>query len=393
MGGLVGAGDGHHGWLKWCLVAALASFLAGCGADAERPAGERPAPVEVVPVQTGMISDIRQLSGSLRASSDFTVSAKVAGRVAMLRADLSDVVEDGGLLGQIDPEPYELALREALGELAVAEANRRAAEARAELAGRELDRQRQLRERGFVAEDQFEEAAAQAVAEAAAKDVAEAQVARASARLEAARVDLRYTEIRAEWSGGVATRHVAERYVDEGDRVGVNDPLFRMVSLHPLVAEVHITESDFARLAVGDTVQLRADAYPGRNFDGAVVRIAPIFSERSRQVRVEIGVPNADAALRPGMFVRTRLVLETRGAAQVVPEEALVRRNGGNGLFLIEEGQTVARWIPVETGILEEGRLEIVSPQLRGKVVVLGQQLIRDGSLVTARERSADPFR
>lgn len=377
-----------------CLAVAVAVAMStGCGPQEKRPAADRPAPVEVVPVATGPIADIRQLSGSLRASSDFTVSAKVAGRVALVHADLSAVVEDGGLLGRLDPEPFALALREARGDLGVAEANLRAAQARAELARRELDRQRQLRERGFVADDQFEAAAAQSAAADAAKDVAEAQVAQATARLEAAQVDLRYTEIRAEWSGGEATRHVAERYVDEGDRVGVNDPLFRMVSLNPLVAEVHITEADFARLAVGDTVQLRVDAYPERVFEGAVARIAPVFSERSRQVRVEIEVPNPGADLRPGMFVRASLLLETRPAAQIVPEEALVRRNGGNGIFLIQEDSAVARWVPVETGILQEGRLEIVSPRISGGVVVLGQQLIRDGSSVVVRERVPDSVR
>ncbi|MEY3001346.1 MAG: hypothetical protein RL648_1560 [Verrucomicrobiota bacterium] len=367
----------------------VAVLLGGCGEPSGRKVEDRPAPVEVVRVEVGPISDIRQLSGSLRAASDFTVSAKVAGRVAVLEADIAAEVGDGGLLGQLDSEPFQLAYREAEGEAGVAQANLRAAAARAELAERELNRRRQLKERGFLSDDQFEEAEAQFIAATAAREVAAAQVARATASLEAAEVNLRYTQIRAEWSGGEPTRHVAERYVDEGDRVAVNDPLFRMVSLDPLLAEVFITEADFARLQVGDVVLLQADAYPEREFAGEVVRIAPVFSERSRQVRVEIEVPNPGALLRPGMFVRASLVLETQPAAQLVPEEALVRRNGGNGLFLVEPGTALARWVPVQTGILQDGRLEIVSPVISGEVVVLGQQLIRDGSKVAARERSS----
>jgi RND family efflux transporter MFP subunit len=370
-------------------MAMVAVLLGGCGEPGGRKVEDRPAPVEVVRVEVGPISDIRQLSGSLRAASDFTVSAKVAGRVAVLEADIAAEVGDGGLLGQLDSEPFQLAYREAEGEAGVAQANLRAAAARAELAERELNRRRQLKERGFLSDDQFEEAEAQFIAATAAREVAAAQVARATASLEAAEVDLRYTQIRAEWSGGEPTRHVAERYVDEGDRVAVNDPLFRMVSLDPLLAEVFITEADFARLQVGDVVLLQADAYPEREFAGEVVRIAPVFSERSRQVRVEIEVPNPGALLRPGMFVRASLVLETQPAAQLVPEEALVRRNGGNGLFLVEPGTALARWVPVQTGILQDGRLEIVSPVISGEVVVLGQQLIRDGSKVAARERSS----
>jgi RND family efflux transporter MFP subunit len=335
----------------------------------------------------GPIADIRQLSGTLKATSDFTVSAKVAGRIASFEADLGSAVERSGLLGQIDPEPFALQVQQVSAEVLVAEANLRAAEARAGLAQRELERRRQLEERGFISDDQYEEALAQSLSATAAKEVSEAELTRARASLEAAQVQLSYTEIRAEWSGPGEVRYVAERFVDAGDRVGVNDPLFRMVSLDPVLAQLHVTEVDFSRLRVGDAVRLRVDAFPGEVFVGEVVRIAPVFSEQSRQVRVEVRVNNPNGQLRPGMFARAELVLEERESVQLVPEEALVRRNGGNGVFITEGEPLVARWVPVETGILENGMLEIVSPELSGSVIILGQQLVEDGTPVRARER------
>lgn len=374
-------------------LSAIVLLMSGCGEDGRPVPEERPAPVEVVEVEVGLIEDIRQLSGSLRAQSDFTVSAKVSGRVERVAMDIGSAVERGELLGQLDAEPYALEVRKASAQFSVAEANRRAAEARADLAARELERRRQLEERGFLSDNQYEEALAQSVSATASLEVAEAELERAKAGLESAQVELGYCEIRAEWSGGSDKRFVAERFIDEGDRVGVGDPLFRMVSLDPLLAEVFVTEADYSRLAIGDKVVLRTDAYPDRSFLAEVARVAPVFSERSRQVRVELHVPNGEHLLRPGMFVRARLTLESKSEARIVPEEALVRREGGNGVFLVEEGSNLARWVPVRTGILQAGRLEIREPHLAGSVVVLGQQLIRDGSPVIVREQTVSSDR
>lgn len=371
----------------------LLVLSSGCRRDGRPVPEERPAPVEVVEVEVGLIEDIRQLSGSLRAQSDFTVSAKVTGRVERVAMDIGAVLERGELLGQLDAEPYALEARKASAQFSVAEANRRAAEARANLAAKELERRRQLEERGFLSDNQYEEALAQSLSATAALEVAEAEVERAKAGLESAQVELGYCDIRAEWSGGSDNRFVAERFVDEGDRVGVGDPLFRMVSLDPLLAEVFVTEADYSRLAIGDKVVLRTDAYPDQSFPAEVARVAPVFSERSRQVRVELHVPNDEHLLRPGMFVRASLTLESRSEARIVPEEALVRRDGGNGVFLVEEGSNLARWVPVRTGILQAGRLEIREPHLAGSVVVLGQQLIKDGSQVIAREQTVSTER
>lgn len=374
-------------------LSAVMFLMGGCGEDARSVPEDRPAPVEVVQVETGVIEDIRQLSGSLRAQSDFTVSAKVSGRVERLDMNIGSVAERGELLGQLDAEPYALEVRKASAQFSVAEANRRAARARANLAAKELERRRQLEERGFLSDNQYDETLAQSVSAAAALEVAEAELERAKAGLESAQVELDYCDIRAEWSGGSDNRFVAERFVDEGDRVGVGDPLFRMVSLDPLLAEVYVTEADYSRLAIGDKVVLRTDAYPDRSFPAEVARVAPVFSERSRQVRVELDVPNGEHLLRPGMFVRASLTLESKSEARIVPEEALVRREGGNGVFLIEEDSNLARWVPVRAGILQGGRLEIREPYLAGSVVVLGQQLIKDGSEVIVREQTVSPER
>jgi RND family efflux transporter MFP subunit len=150
---------------------------------------------------------------------------------------------------------------------------------------------------------------------------------------------------------------------------------------------VRITERDYPRISKGDSVTIATDAYPGEIFSGTVTRIAPVFSEQSRQARVEFEVENADNRLKPGMFVRTSLILEVKEEATIIPDGAIVRRNDENGIFLLGADRQTVSWHPVEIGIREGKRVEVTSAEgVSGEVITLGQQLLNDGSSVHIAE-------
>lgn len=369
------------------MLAFLAVLLAGCGRSESRSdAGAVPVPVQAAPVTTGTIIETRQLSGTLRASADFMVAPKVAGQVRELRARVSDVIERGTVVVLLDDEPFMQETLQAEADLKMAEANLAEARAQKEIAQRGMERVRQLSESGFVSDTEFDAALTDQLSAEAAVKVAEAQIARAEAALETTRLRLGYTRVRAEWTGGDSQRVVAERYIDEGDTVSVNQPLFRVVDLDPLLAVVNVTESDYPNIRAGDPVTVRTDAFPGRTFEGQVIRIAPVFSELSRQAAVEFHVPNVERLLRPGMFVRAALVLQEKEQATIIPQSALVRRDNRDGVFLLPPGADSVTWQPVETGIAEAGRIEVLGPALEGRVVTLGQQLLENGTPVQVRE-------
>ena len=104
--------------------------------------------------------------------------------------------------------------------------------------------------------------------------------------------------------------------------------------------------------------------------------------DRGEQARVEIGVANGDHALKPGMFVRVTLELARRDTATVVPVSAVVRRGEDQGVFLVDSAAKTVRFVPVQPGIQAGDRAEIVSPELSGLVVTMGQHLLDDGRAV-----------
>lgn len=347
---------------------------------------QRPAPVLVAPIEQGSIEARRTFSGSIDAAAEFVVAPKVAGRIESLTVDIADRVTRGQVVARLDDDELAQAVASAEADYIVAEANLTEARNALQIAERELRRIETLRERGVSSESQYDLANAEFLAQQSALAVAEAQLLRAQSDVETAFIRSGYTKVAADWSSEDQSRVVAERYVDEGDSVSVNDPLFLIVDLDPVTGVIFVTESDYSQFETGQRVELETDAFPGEIFVGKVARIAPIFSAASRQARVEIEVPNPDHRLKPGMFIRATVVLARADDATIVPRAALTRRNDTDGVFLLSDDRQTVSWRPVTIGIESDSRVQVIGDGLEGWVVTLGQNLVHDGSPVTLPE-------
>lgn len=345
--------------------------------------GRRAVPVEVTEIRQDTIRDIAQFTGSIRPSSRFVISPKISGRLEELRVDIGDRVENGDLVAVLDSEEYALSVTQAEAELEVSRANQKDAESALEIASRELERTRELRAQRVASEAELDTAKAKYNAASASHEVARASVQQRQAALEAARVRLSYTRIHARWSGGGDDyRVVSEKFIDEGNMLRANDPVVSIVDINTVIARINVIERDFPEIRIGQPATVTTDAYPGKTFDGFVVRRAPVLAEESRQGIVEIEIPNKDLFLAPGMYMRARIEFAKKPDAAVIPASAIVNRGGRIGVFITdEEGQTVT-FMPIETGITQAGRVEVTAPDISGRVVTLGQHLLEDGAKI-----------
>lgn len=374
------------------LVAGALGWLVHERIDEQRAPRPRSAgavkavPVEVALVERGPMVRKRTFSGALEARAQFVVAPKVGGRVERVYVNLADTVTRGQVVADLDNDEFVQAVAQARSNLAVAEANVAGAQSALNIAARELERIRALRQRGMVSEAQLDTAVASHLDRKSQLAVAQALVAKAESELRSARIRLGYTKVTANWTGGSEKRFVAERFVDEGDTVAANGQLLSIVELDPVVAVVFVAERDYARLSPGQRAGIATDAHPGKEFEGRIERIAPVFREASRQARVELVAANSELLLKPGMFVRATVVLDRIAEATHVPEQALTMRDGEEGVFIVNaEGKSVA-WRKVETGIRDEGRVQVSGDGVAGRVVVLGQQLLKDGAAITVPE-------
>jgi len=363
-------------------------------APGEQASQKRAAPVEITPVMRGSIELTRTFSGTLEAAEMFMVAPKVTGRIARLDVDLGDTVERGQVVARLDDEEHAQAVREMQAELAVTKATLTEAERALEITTREHQRVSRLFASGAMSESELDEAEANLLAREAQLQVARARVTKAEAMLAAAKIRLGYTDVTAGWSTGDSSRVVAERMVDEGEIVSENTPLLSIVEIDPIIGVLLVTEKEYSRMTTRQTVSMETDAHPGMTFTGRVSRIAPVFQQSTRQARVEVSVPNEGGLLKPGMFIRATVVMGRKDNAALVPEQALTRRDGKDGLFVLNQDAAKVAWREVRTGISQGGLVEIVSPDLSGNVVTIGQQFLEDGSAVevisTAGESAAN---
>jgi RND family efflux transporter MFP subunit len=343
----------------------------------------RPVPVEVAQIERGPIALQRTFSGELEALAEFVVAPKISGRVEQVIVNIADTVNRGQVVAELDNDEYVQAVAQAQADLEVARAKLSEAKSALEIAKREFKRTESLLKRGIASDSEFDAVRQDRLAKQAQLKVAAAQVTKAESSLETANIRLRYTKVTAGWTGGDEHRVVAERYVDEGQTVAANAPLLLIVELHPIIGVVFVTERDYAHLKPGQHVSLTTDAYPGEQYPGRIDRIAPVFRKSTRQARIEMTIDNPQHRLKPGMFIRTTVVLAQVPEATIVPEQALTIRDDRNGVFIVsEDGRSVA-WREVKAGIREGNRVQVEGEGLSGRVVTLGQQLVKNGSAIT----------
>ena len=346
----------------------------------------RPVPVEVAQIQRGPIALKRTFSGELEALAEFVVVPKVSGRVMRVFGNIADTVRRGQVVAELDNDEYVQAVAQAQADLVVAKAKLTEARSALEIANREFKRTESLLKRGIASDSEFDAASQDQLAKQAQLKVAAAQITKAESSLEIANIRLGYTKVKAGWTDGAEHRIVAERYVDEGQTVTANARLLLIVELHPIVGVVYVTERDYARLKSGQPVALKTEAFPDEQFAGRIERIAPVFRKSTRQARIEMTIDNPRHRLKPGMFIRTTVALTQVADATIIPEQALTIRDDRSGVFMVnQDGQSVA-WREVKVGIREGDRLQVEGQGLSGRVVTLGQQLLKDGSAITIHD-------
>ncbi|HUW34986.1 MAG TPA: efflux RND transporter periplasmic adaptor subunit [Planctomycetota bacterium] len=358
-----------------------------------RPMGRMTVvPVEVTPIEKVTVTDTRDFSGTLVAKSQFLLAPKVTGRLEKILVDIGDQVKRGQLVAELDDGEYTQQVEQARAEIEVVKASLEEAASSLEVAKRNFDRAAALREKQIMSEADLDAADSLYKASVSKQKVAVAQVSQKEAALKAAEVRLSYTRIHAAWDGGSDTRVIGERLVDQGAMLKANDPICSVLDVAELTALIFVSERDYSRLLAGQTVEVSADAYPGRTFPGTVSRIAPLIRETSREARVEVQMYNPDLVLKPGMFVNARIEFARHTDVPAVSMSTLVKRTGKQGVFIVKPGEHTASFVPVTLGIINGETAEVTEPELSGQVVTLGQHLLEDGSAVLLPgEKPAQP--
>ena len=341
--------------------------------------------VEVKPVETASIRDVHEFTGTLYPRSQFVVAPKIAGRLKKLMFDIGDKVDPEQLIAVLDDEEYIQQVDQAKAELEVSRANLEEKQNSLEISGREYERTVVLRHKKIASVSELDTAESNYKNQEAKLKVARSQVVQNEAALKVAQVRLSYTQIKMppkENKENNEYQLIGERFVHEGAMLAANTPIVSILDIHNLIAVMHVIERDYSKIRLEMKASVATDAFPGKTFSGEIIRMAPLLKEKSREARIEIEIANKEILLKPGMFVRVQLEFARKENTTVVPLDALTKREGRQGVFMVEKQTNKTRFVPVKTGIINGTRVEILNPPLAGLVITLGHHLLEDGAAI-----------
>jgi len=343
-------------WLVFLLPIAACEGGGSNGSDNDDEEETPPVPVEVALPERGDIFAVYSGTAPIEAFAEADVVAKVAGEVRLINVEEGDTVTRDQVLAQLDGDRLRLELNES--------------EANLQKLRRDLDRNRELRERDLISEGDFE------------KIQFDMEALEASFNL--ARLELDYTYIRAPIDGVVS-----ERMVKLGNTVQEGEALFRVTSLDPLVTYLFVPEREYRRIRQGQPVGIEIDALPGERIIAEVTRISPIVDPETGTFKITVEISDPERRVKPGMFGRIAIVYDQRENALKIPRSALLEESLSTSVFVVEEG--LAKRREVETGYSDRGMVEILGGLSdEDRIVTVGQIGLKADSKVTIINRDGN---
>lgn len=391
----------------------------GMGGRGGRNMGPRPPmPVEFTTVRRAPVAEYVLVVGNLIGAATVQAVPRINGRLLSVNVKLGDPVRRGQLIAKLEDREIQEQVRQAEASHEVARATIRQREADLKLAETNLERNKNLLDRQLLPRQTYDDTDARHQAALAQVDLAKAQFEQAKARLEELRINLANTNILSPVDG-----FVGKRFLDPGASVGPNAPVASVVDIRSVRMVANLVEKDTKRVVAGTPALVEVDAFPGEKFAGKVSRVAPVFDPATRTAEMEIEVANPGFRLKPGMYARVQLTVGTKADALTVPRNAVVDVEGKSGVFVAVSGgggrqgggtgnrpqggeprpqnraetppaggapsteppPMTAKFMPVETGIRDADRIEIVGGLSDGaRVITTGAGALKDGDRIVA---------
>ena len=358
------------------VVLGAALLLAACGEE-EQDTREIVRPVIAAKVGDAAQFRKREFSGRAKGTREVGLSFRVPGQLTDFEVNIGDEFNADAVIARLDPAPYQ-------AEVNTIKANLQSAEATLTNAQQQYDRDKQLFDKGFVAQARLDTRTAK-VREAAA------QVASVKAQLERAELNLAYTTITAPFDGVVVATY-AEQFEDIRAQV----PIARLVDSSRIEMVVDVPENLISFAPQVESVNVVFDAFPDKPLIATIKEIGTEASDTTRTYPVTLIMDQPDGVqILPGMAGKASAAEGqeppdgTAGATEV-PVSATFTDTDGKASFVwvVDEGTGKVARREVKTGPLTNVGVEILSGLKPGEwVVTAGVNSLKEGQTVRLMRR------
>ena len=242
--------------------------------------------------------------GSVVAINGVTVSTDLAGIVGQIAFESGAKVHAGDLLVHLDTSQEEAQLHQA--------------EAQRDLAQVNLKRNTGLLASRTISQSDY--------------DTSEATFRQMQATVDQYRAVIARKTLRAAFDGIVGIRQA-----NLGQYLNTGDPVVTLQSFDPIYVNFSLPQQDLSKLAVGQTVELHADAFEKETFTGKINAINSLVDQATRNVQIQATLSNPDAKLRPGMFVKVSVLMNESKTVIAIPATAIHYAPYGDSIFIVSD--------------------------------------------------------
>jgi membrane fusion protein, multidrug efflux system len=369
---LVAAGVGYFGWQRF-----RGEDRATAANSAQKAAARASVRVTIAPVEKADFPVYLTGLGTVQAFNTVVVRSRVDGQIDKIAFKEGQLVNQGDLLAEIDPRPYQAALDQAKAKKEQDEAN---------IANANLDLQRYTKLGEFATRQQLD-------TQRSTVQQLTAQIAADAAAIANAATQLDYTAIKAPISGVVGLRQV-----DVGNIVNAAtlSGIVTIAQIEPIAVIFTAPEeqlpyiNEAQRTAPLKTIAITTDGKKPLA-EGILAVVNNQVDSTSGTIRLKAVFDNKDHALWPGQSVSTRLLVTTIKGATVVPDEAIQHGTEGLYAFIVnQDNKAELRKVKVSQSI--DGRSVVEQGLSPGQqVITAGQYKVQPGTLVSTAVASSDP--
>lgn len=317
-------------------------------------------PPSFVETSTVALSNRQQqvaATGTLTAIPGIVIKPEISGRVTKVYFKSGDTVKKGAPIIEIYPDIIKAELAQAEATLQLTKLN--------------YDRSVQLYKSHDVSK--------------ADNDKATADYNSAKARVEQAKAQLSQTTIVAPFNGRLGLSQI-----NIGDFVSSGTEIVNLQSMDPIYVDFSIPEVYISKVATGQDVKVRTDAYPGVTFIGKVEALESAINQANRTLMLRASIPNKDGKLIPGTFVEVSVLVNVEQQAIEIPQTAVVFSPEGNFVYKVIDGK--ASKAIVTLGDRDADKVVVKNGLVAGDVIITSGQLkVQDGAPVMVAPPSQTP--
>lgn len=381
-------------WRPATLIAAAVILAAGGFGLSRFLSG--PVEVEAVTVTTAypyQAYTLLNAAGYVVAQRKAAVSSKATGRLEWLGVQEGSKVKEGEVIARLESRDVRASADQAAANVSVARANIGQAEAELRDAEQSLHRSRDLYAKKFIALSALDTARARYEKAAAALASSKAALQAAQAAARAAEVAVEQTLIRAPFDGVVLTKsaNVGDVVTPFSSALEAKGAVATMADMSSLEVEADVSESNLAKIHVGQPCEVQLDAFPEQRFRCRVSRLVPTVDRAKATVLTKVKLEDRDARILPEMSAKVSFLSQEVGPDQrspltVVNPEAVTTRDGHTVVFVVAEGR--AKATQVTTGAKIGDALEVSGVKSGEKVILKPGEKLRDGAEVKLVQKS-----